>query len=278
MANRSRQSWQGSTYFLPCDNEESHRLTLQHEFVTQTLSGSLLVLPESFVSGLDSEDVKVLDVGTGNAVWLSDFHSTISSTAQLVGVDIENRMYPAMYPPQMSFEVGSVLEFPPSWSNNFNLVHQRLLLAGLKMSEWPIAISEDFRVLKSGGYLQLVEVDLRNMGVGPNSARLLKILTELFSLNNMDLNQADRLPSLVRNAGFADVQVLRKEWRLHGESNKLPRENAVRGHRGLKGPVVKCGLLSSDAEFDDMMARVETEWESIPGDPLTICVITGRKP
>ncbi|KAJ9256291.1 hypothetical protein DTO195F2_6016 [Paecilomyces variotii] len=278
MADRSRQSWQGSTYFLPCDNEESHRLTLQHEFVTGTLSGSLLLLPESFISNLNSEDTKVLDVGTGNAVWLSDFHSTISFTAQLVGVDIENRMYPAEYPPQMSFEVGSVLELPPSWGNNFTLVHQRLLLAGLKVSEWPIAISEDFRVLKSGGYVQLVEVDLRNMGVGPNSARLLEILTKLFAMNNMDLNQADRLPSLVQKAGFVDVQVLRKEWRLHGESNVLPRQNAIRGHRGLKGPVVKSGLLSSDAEFDEMMAGVEMEWQSIPGDALTICVITGRKP
>ncbi|KAH6667976.1 hypothetical protein B0J14DRAFT_567323 [Halenospora varia] len=278
MADRSRQAWQNSTYFLPCDNEESHRLTLQHEFITQTLSGSLLLLPESFISSLNDEDAKVLDVGTGNAVWLSDFHSTISSTAQLVGIDIENRMYPAKYPPQMSFEVGSVLALPPSWSDNFNLVYQRLLLAGLKVSEWPTAISEDFRVLKSGGYVQLVEVDLRNMAVGPNSARLLETLTKLFAMNNMDLNQADRLPSLVRDGGFVDVQVHKKEWRLHGESNVLSRENALRGHRGLKGPVVKCGLFSSDAEFDDMMAGVEIEWESIPGKALTIRVITGRKP
>lgn len=178
----------------------------------------------------------------------------------------------------MSFEVGSILALPPSWSDNFNLVYQRLLLAGLNVSEWPTAILEDFRVLKSGGHVQLVEVDLRNMGVGPNSARLLKTLTKLFAMNNMDLNQANRLPSLVKDAGFADVQVHKKEWRLHGESSVLSRENALRGHRGLKCPVVKCGLFSSDAEFDDIMAGVEIEWESIPGKALTIRVITGRKP
>lgn len=116
------------------------------------------------------------------------------------------------------------------------------------------------------------------MGVGPNSARLLKTLMKLFAMNNMDLNQTNRLPSLVRDAGFADVQVYKKEWRLHGESSVLSRENALRGHRGLKGPVVKCGLFSSDAEFDDMMVGVEIEWESIPGKALTIRVITGRKP
>lgn len=178
----------------------------------------------------------------------------------------------------MSFEVGSVLALPPNWSDNFDLVYQRLLLAGLKISEWPTAISEDFRVLKSGGYVQLVEVDLRNMGVAPNSARLLDTLKKLFSMNNMDLNQADRLPSLVRDAGFVDVQVHKKEWRLDGDCNVLSRENALRGHMGLKGPVVKCGLFSSDAEFDDMMAGVKSEWESIPGEALSISIITGRKP
>lgn len=230
------------------------------------------------MSSWASEDTKVLDVGTGNAVWLSDFHHTISSTAQLVGIDIENRMYPAKYPPQMSFEVGSVMALPPSWTESFDLVHQRLLLAGLKVSEWPSAISEHFRVLKSGGYVQLVEVDLRNMAVGPNSTRLLETLMKLFALNQMDLSQADRLPSLVRDSGFVDVEEHKNEWRLHGDANVLSRENALRGHRGLKGPVIKCGLFSSEAEFEDMMAGVEREWASIPGKALTIWVITGRKP
>ncbi|KAI4261029.1 MAG: hypothetical protein L6R42_003763 [Xanthoria sp. 1 TBL-2021] len=256
----------------------SAELTLQHKFITRTLSGFLLLLPQSFLSSLDSEYAKVLDVGTGNAVWLSAFHSSISSTAQLVGIDIESRMYPAKYPPQMSFEVGSVLDLPPSWSCDFDLVYQRLLLAGLKVSEWPTAISENIRVLKSGGYVHLVEVDLRNMAVGPHSTRLLDSVTKLFAMSDLDLNQADRLPSLVRAAGFSDVQVHDKEWRMHGESNQLSRDNALRGHRGLKAPVVKCGLISSDVDFENMMAGVEEEWESTPGKPLIIRVIIGRKP
>ena len=51
-------------------------LTLQHELITQILSRSLLLLPEAAISNLSSEDAKVLDVGTGNAVWLSHLYST----------------------------------------------------------------------------------------------------------------------------------------------------------------------------------------------------------
>lgn len=124
----------------------------------------------------------------------------------------------------MSFEVGSVLSLPRSWSDNFNLVYQRLLLAELKVSEWPITTSEDFRVLKSGGCVHLVEVDLRKMGVGLNSKRLLETPTNLFGMNSMDLSQADRLPSLVENAGFADVQVHKKGWALHGNLVYCPEK------------------------------------------------------
>lgn len=187
-------------------------------------------------------------------------------------------MYPSKYPSQMKFEIGSVLDLPQSWSDGFDLVYQRLLLAGLKVPEWPKAISEDFRVLKSGGYFHLVEVDLRNMAVGPNSSRLLETVTKLFTMNNMDLQQAEKLPSLVREAGFDDVQVHDREWRLDGGANKLPRENAIRGHTGLKGPAVRLGLFSHEAEFVDMMVGVEKEWESTAGKSLILRVITGKKP
>lgn len=177
----------------------------------------------------------------------------------------------------MRFEVGSVLDLPQSWSDEFDLVNQRFLLAGLKVPEWPKAISEDFRVLKSGGYFHLVEVNWRNMAVGPNSSRLLETLKKLWATNNMDFYQAEQLPSLVKKAGFDDVQTYDKEWRLGGEANRLSRENIIRGLTALKGPVIRHGLLSYEAEFDDMMVGVEKEWEPTSGKSLILRVITGKK-
>lgn len=52
----------------------------------------------------------------------------------------------------MRFEISSVLNLPKCWSDEFDQVYERLLLVGLKVPEWLEAISEDFRVLKSGGY------------------------------------------------------------------------------------------------------------------------------
>ena len=255
-----------------------HRLTLQHKAITKSLSGSLLLLPEDVLSRLNSEHAKVLDVGTGNAVWLSAFHDSISSTAQLVGIDIERRMWPARYPPQMRFEVGSVLDLPASWSGEFDLVHQNLLIAALKASEWPAAISEVFRVLQSGGFVHFLEYgDMQNMAVGPQTTRVLDIAIKLFAMGSLDFDLAARLPSLVRAAGFSDVLVHDVEWGLHGQSNRLRRENALKAHNAIKDTVVKCGLVGSTDDYDNLMASAEEEWESSPGKALIIRVITGRK-
>lgn len=52
----------------------------------------------------------------------------------------------------MRFEIGSVLNLPKCWSDECDQVYERLLLIGLKVPEWLKAISEDFRVLRSGEY------------------------------------------------------------------------------------------------------------------------------
>lgn len=117
------------------------------------------------------------------------------------------------------------------------------------------------------------------MAVGPNSSRLLETLKKLWATNNMDFYQAEQLPSLVGEAGFDDVQTYDKKWRLDEEANKLPRgEHYQRGLTGLKGPVIRHGLLSYKAEFDDMMVGVEKEWEPTSGKSLILRVITGKKP
>lgn len=69
-----------------------------------------------------------------------------------------------------------------------------------------------------------------------------------------------------------------KGCRLDGEANKLPRENAIKGHTDFKGSVFKLGLFSYEAEFDNIIVGIEREWESTSGKLLTISVIAGKKP
>lgn len=60
-------------------------------------------------------------------------------------------------PPNVSFQIGNALERLPFSDNTFDFVNIRLFIIALKGEEWPVVIQEAYRILKPGGYLQIVE-------------------------------------------------------------------------------------------------------------------------
>jgi hypothetical protein len=204
-------------------------------------------------------------------------------TVRFDGIDIDKRMYPNTHPANMSFHVGSVLALPSDWTSKYDIIHQRLLLAGLQRPQWKLALKELYRVLKPGGWIQLVEVDLANMGVGPESVRLAEVEKALFALKDLDLTTPSKLPGIAKDVGFIDVQIHDCPYALYGSSlaNRKARENMYRGHLGLKPPVIKVGGLGyvkDEADFDKMMKGSLKEWEEIRADPLMVRVVCAQKP
>lgn len=60
-------------------------------------------------------------------------------------------------PANVSFQVGNVLKRLPFSDNTFDLVNMRLFIVALKKEEWPILLKEAYRVMKPGGFIQMVE-------------------------------------------------------------------------------------------------------------------------
>lgn len=60
-------------------------------------------------------------------------------------------------PANVNFQVGNVLKRLPFPDNTFDLVHLRLFIVALKREEWPILMKEVYRVMKPGGFMQMVE-------------------------------------------------------------------------------------------------------------------------
>lgn len=60
-------------------------------------------------------------------------------------------------PQNVSFQVGNALERLPFMDNTFDFVNIRLFIIALKKHEWPVVIEEIYRILKPGGYIQVVE-------------------------------------------------------------------------------------------------------------------------
>jgi len=135
----------------------------------------------------------------------------------LHGVDIGSALFPPKAGPYASldlreFDIRSPAPPDPSWEQSFDLVHQRLLILGLKTPEWPKVVRNHFSLLKPGGWIQLVEsqwVD-RDHPVDaakhPNLAKMNDMQTWSSDAFGMDNFVAYRLEELLKEGGFENVQ------------------------------------------------------------------------
>lgn len=78
-------------------------------------------------------------------------------SSEFIGVDMCDVFPNNIRPQNVSFQVGNALERLPFMDNTFDFVNIRLFIIALKKHEWPIVIQEVFRILKPGGFIQVVE-------------------------------------------------------------------------------------------------------------------------
>lgn len=159
-------------------------------------------------------------------------------------------------------------------------MHQRLLLAALRREQWPVVLSEMYRVLKPGGAVQLVEFDLSPKSKGPAMQELLRILKEAYAENNLILDVATKLGSMLEDAGFVDVNVekkympMGKMWGEYGRQGVVIMKGAFENYAGA---LAKAGVIRSIDEYLELMDRVEKEWDE-HGVQYVAAVATARKP
>ncbi|KAJ7074792.1 S-adenosyl-L-methionine-dependent methyltransferase [Mycena amicta] len=279
-APREYQQYPGSQYMLPTDGPEHQRLTLQHAAL-KTLFGSCILFAPVELNPGD----KVL--GTGPGLWIMDLASSVDPSIEMIGVDIESRLFPVCPPKNISFRIESVLNLPSEWSNSFTLVHQRLLILALEVPQWPLALSEMYRVLRPGGWVQIAESTYWDEDVYPGRPCMEK-LTMLYravaNRRNLYVDCAYGMPKLLQEAGFVEIQ---SESRMHligkwaGENGTAMKTNHVGILRGIKTPVLQAGgfgVVSSEAEYDALIEGLEREWDDVPGAEKEFIVFWARKP
>jgi hypothetical protein len=153
-------------------------------------------------------------------VWLFDLAPRIPSSISLTGIDVQSDLWsppPSLISnhPNVSFRLNSVLSLPREWTSTFTLINQRLLISGLKRSEWPIAISEIYRVTKPGGWVQLTECgSFGPVEGGGKSARLEEAVRKWYDKAGLWWDIGKNLPSLLQEAGFEDVRVIERDLPL----------------------------------------------------------------
>ncbi|KAF8816528.1 hypothetical protein BYT27DRAFT_7182104 [Phlegmacium glaucopus] len=272
---------------MPC------RLHLQHRIIKQSFEDRLILAPVR----LDPGSV-VLECGTGSGqymisslphvttkiilgIWILDVAEELPSTVKLHGFDIESRLFPRSHPDNTSFSKASVTSLPDEWDETFSFVHQRLLVAALQKSDWQRAISEMYRVLSVDGWVQLAEVGAWRAGA--ITAEHQALVRTLFAAKGLVLDCATYIPNMLRQTGFVNIHIEERSIPLGkwaGEQGVNGAKNFIGVFRAMKTPILKAGglgLVHSEAEFDNLLSKVEREWDETPGAEIRFYTFYAQK-
>lgn len=126
--------------------------------------------------------IKVLDAGCGGGTWvlvsiqpwmlftpqiklvLMVFFAQTQEMAneypnsEFTGVDVSVGWPTEIRPRNCDFVVGNIVNELPFADNTFDFVYMRLVGMGVSNGEYPLVLNHLYRVLKPGGWIELVEV------------------------------------------------------------------------------------------------------------------------
>ncbi len=150
-----------------------------------------------------------------------------------------------------------------------SLVNQRFLTGALTGPQWEISpVEELHRVIDPGGWVQLVEGITISRHTGPFSLKISNLWSAILAHRGLLVDSVERLPNMLTQAGFVSV------W---SETRALPlgqwacqegldfRDDLASVLSVMRGPLFEgggLGLVSSEQEYNDLIACVTKEWDN----------------
>jgi len=283
--NRMFQSYalNNQSYFAPTDEDEIEREVIFHRVLNIVFDNRLVFPPLNRLR-------RVLDCGYGIGQWPIEV-ALQHPRCEVIGVDINPAMTPAETPENLSLQVDDLnarFTFP---NHHFDLVHSQMVASGIHADRWVQYLRDMFRVIRPGGWCQMVEmyynVQSDNGNLTDDHALRQWSANYLQSMEGLkDLRVPLRLQSLMRDAGFIDVesrmiQLPTCGWPTEQRDNAIGVANRENVQRLLSSAAMypfteKLGMPVQDVQLLVAQARQEADDRTLKAYfPLYVCI--GRK-
>ncbi|KAF7550212.1 hypothetical protein G7046_g8083 [Stylonectria norvegica] len=189
-------------YFMPNDDIEQLRLSLQHQVFDHVLGGELSLAPIE-------DPTHILDVGTGTGEWAIKM-AEMYPHCEVVGTDISAIAETRSVPMNVFFEI----EDAEDWDrlpDQYDLIHLRCMEGAFQ--NWRFIYDSVFYSTKPGGWIEIQDLDSAGgfekfLSVFPPGSPMHTINTDL----GIAAGKAGRPrgpvhldPELLMEAGFVDV-------------------------------------------------------------------------
>jgi len=236
-----------SPYPLPNDDEEVIRLDEQH-YVFKFIFGRNVLAP------ISRKATNIVDVGTGSGRWAIEVADEYP-TARVIGMDL-SPIQPTQVPLNCEFMVGNLTGDLEGFNEgSMDLVHSRLVRAGIREDEWPKYVADVFRILKPGnGWAQFAEAELlegddRCIPESGALAKFKKLIPEYWKSEGV-VATGTHLKQRFIDAGFERIHVVRE---------RLYMGNWIRD-TGHKGRIWKLYKDTAMAKVIPALATLLNEW------------------
>ncbi|CAG8681466.1 20920_t:CDS:2 [Dentiscutata erythropus] len=191
-----------SKYIMPNDDEEVDRLQIQHFLYRNIWNGNYSAPVKEL---LERGNCKVLD-------------STTYQKSTFTGIDISQIFPTGIKPPNLTFHTANVLKGLPFPDNHFDFVYMRNLIIAFTEDEWNTVIGELIRVLKPGGWIELMEGNMEFEGEGACAQVLLGAFRSILVSNSMNPRICSQIYTflstspLLRNFSFEEKLLPLGKW------------------------------------------------------------------
>lgn len=270
LAVEAHASSENVRYLLPRHPGEIDRLDIQHYALRETMGAN-------FLAPVDTPQ-RLLDVGCGTGQW--GFEACLQfPQALVVGLDLvagkPNR------PSRYRWVKANLLQGLPFVHDQFDFVHQRLLVTGVPVTSWPAVVADFVRVTRPGGWVELVEPPLALEQAGPATERLLGFTTGISAALGLDTTRVvfDSLDGYLRQAGLAGVvrrQISMPIGRWGGQIGSLLVTDLRAGFTRVCEVLEARSKLSAE-EAGEVIKRAHEEWEH-GRMSWTFAIAFGQKP
>lgn len=206
-------------YILGRSCHASARLSLQHWLLKDQLGLLHPSITTSWTNANSDTPRRVADVACGNAIWgIEVAESGLSKDLQVVGFDISNAQFPPreILPSNLSLSSWNMFEPPPKeYEGFFDVVNIRLILLALKDGNPRPVLENVLKLLKPGGFLQWIEIDMSSPAVPAESVyqRIGEIVTRAGGPRTFEWIK--NLGKILESAGLQSVEY----------SEQLPRKS-----------------------------------------------------
>ncbi|KAG9288816.1 hypothetical protein G9A89_001140 [Geosiphon pyriformis] len=192
----------------PIDNNELDRLQMEHYIIQHSWQANFVSpIYEVLRSG-----GSVLDIGCGPGTWALEIAFEFPESF-VTGIDLTT-IFPTQIKPRNTnfFEHNISMGCPWSSAANFDFIHQRFVAPGIRAKDWErVLVKEYARILKSGGWLEIIEGYLL-VNPGPIGSCLFDALNSYYASRGAHVKITKYLKKyLTNNNQFTNIKHQEKD-------------------------------------------------------------------